>query len=75
LTAVAALDVLAHGWDGVHARLAQARRAEFAPKWRFNRAVRSLVASRSAVAIAAAGARIAPWVLRRAMLYAGDCAR
>jgi flavin-dependent dehydrogenase len=73
LTAIAAVDALAHGWDGVHARLAQARRAEFAGKWRFNRVVRSLAASPSAVAFATAGARIAPAVLRRAMLYAGDC--
>ncbi len=73
LAAAAALDVLARGWDGVHAGLARARRAEFAAKWRFNRAVRSLVASPSAVTMAAAGARVAPSVLRRAMLYAGDC--
>ena len=75
LTAMAAVDALAHGWDGVHARLAQARREEFAGKWRFDRAVRSLAASPSAVAIAAAGARLAPAVLRRAMIYAGDCAQ
>jgi flavin-dependent dehydrogenase len=74
LTAAAALDALANGWDGVHERLAQARDAEFAGKWRFNRAVRSLVASKSAVAIAAAGARFAPAVLRRVMVYSGDCA-
>jgi len=73
LTAAAALDALAHGWTGARRRLAQARRAEFASKWRFNRAVRSLVASRAAVNLAAAGARIAPSVLRRAMVYAGDC--
>lgn len=74
LTAAAAVDALAHGWVGVHARLAQARRAEFAGKWRFNRAIRSLAASPAAVTLAAAGARLAPAVLRRAMLYAGDCA-
>jgi len=75
LTAGAALDALSHGWDGVHARLSHARHAEFSPKWRFNRAVRSLVASQSGVALAAAGARMAPSVLRWAMLYAGDCTR
>ena len=74
LTAAAAIEVLAHGWDGVHARLAQTRRAEFAGKWRFNRAVRSLAASPSAVAVATASARLAPAVLRHAMVYAGDCA-
>src|SRR5205814_2077482 len=73
LTAAAALDALAHGWGGVHARLARARRAEFAGKWRFNRAVRSLAASPRAVGLAAAGARFAPSLLRRAMIYAGDC--
>jgi len=73
LTAAAAVEALTHGWDGVHARLARARRDEFAGKWRFNRAVRSLAASPSAVAVAAAGARLAPAVLRRAMVYAGDC--
>jgi flavin-dependent dehydrogenase len=75
LTAAAALDALAQGWHGVHAGLSRNRRAEFAAKWRFNRAVRSLVASRSAVAMAAAGARFVPFVLRRAMVYAGDCAQ
>ncbi len=73
LTASAAVDALTRGWDGVHARLARARRAEFAGKWRFNRAVRALAASPSAVALAAAGVRLAPSVLRRAMVYAGDC--
>jgi flavin-dependent dehydrogenase len=74
LAATAAAEALANGWDGVHARLARARRDEFAGKWRFNRAVRSLAASPGAVALAAAGARLAPAVLRRAMIYAGDCA-
>ena len=74
LSAAAAIEVLARGWNGVHARLAGARRREFTGKWRFNRSVRSLAASPSAVAVAAAGARFAPAVLRRAMIYAGDCA-
>jgi menaquinone-9 beta-reductase len=73
LAAIAAVDALAHGWDGVHARHASVRRAAFAGKWRFNRGVRSLAASRSAVSLAAAGIRLAPAVLRRAMVYAGDC--
>jgi flavin-dependent dehydrogenase len=73
LAAAAAVEALTHGWDGVHARLARARQAEFAGKWRFNRAVRALAASSSAVAVATAGARLAPSVLRRAMVYAGDC--
>ena len=73
LAAAAAAEALTRGWDGVHARLARARRAEFAGKWRFNRAVRSLATSSSAVAFATAGARLAPSILRRAMVYAGDC--
>jgi hypothetical protein len=59
----------------VNARLFEGRRTAFAGKWRFNRTVRSLVASPVAVAMAAAGARLAPSVLRRAMAYAGDCVR
>jgi hypothetical protein len=35
--------------------------------------VRSLAGSPRAVGFAAAGARLAPGVLRRAMVYAGDC--
>lgn len=73
LSAQAALTALEHGWPGVHDSLAYQRRAVFAGKWRFNRAVRALVASPHAVAAAAAGARVAPIVLRRAIAYAGDC--
>jgi len=74
LAADAAAEALADGWSGVQARLARARRAEFAGKWRFNRAVRLMSASPEAVSLAAAGARLAPGVLRRMMVYAGDCA-
>ena len=73
LTADAAMAALYGGWTGVHARLRRARRREFAGKWRFNRGVRSLAASPNAVAAAALAARVAPGVLRRAMIYAGDC--
>jgi menaquinone-9 beta-reductase len=72
LAAAAALDALQHGWNGVHARLAAARRREFASKWRFNRALRSLVASPAGVRAAAAGARIAPGIVRRIIVRAGD---
>ena len=71
--ALAALEALEHGWTGVHARLAARRRREFGAKWRFNRAVRALVASPRAVDAAALGARIAPALLRAAIAYAGDC--
>jgi flavin-dependent dehydrogenase len=73
LAALAALEALEHGWTGVHARLAARRRREFGVKWRFNRAVRALVASPRAVDAAALGARIAPVLLRAAIAYAGDC--
>ena len=73
LAAAAALRALAHGWRGVHARLAAERRAEFGGKWRFNRALRALVASPRAVGMAAAGARLAPAVMQRVIARAGDC--
>jgi len=73
LAAAAALRALEHGWVGVHAELAAARRRAFAGKWRFNRTLRSLVASPSGVRAAAAAARIAPGVLRAIIARAGDC--
>ena len=73
LAAHAALMALEHGWNGVHDGLAFQRRATFAGKWRFNRTLRAIVASPPAVAVAAAGARVAPAVLRQAIAYAGDC--
>jgi flavin-dependent dehydrogenase len=73
LAAGAALDVLAHGWSGVHARLAATRAREFAAKWRFNRALRALVASPRAVDAATLGARVAPWMFRALIAHAGDC--
>ena len=73
LAASAALDVLAHGWAGAHARLAAARRREFAGKWRFNRALRALVGSPRALDAATIGARLAPAVFRAVIAHAGDC--
>ena len=73
LAALAALDALEHGWGGVHARLRAARRREFAAKWRFNRALRALVASPMAVRSAAAAARISPGLVRAIVARAGDC--
>src|SRR5262249_26036225 len=64
LAASAALDVLAHGWAGAHARLAAARARAFAGKWRFNRTLRALVASPRALDAAALGARVAPAAFR-----------
>jgi flavin-dependent dehydrogenase len=49
LAALEALRALEHGSADAHVRLASARRQEFANKWRFNRALRSLVGSPRAV--------------------------
>jgi flavin-dependent dehydrogenase len=73
LAAAAALQVLEHGWTGVHARLGAARRADFGGKWRFNRVLRTLVSSPSGVDVAAAAARVAPAILRAVIARAGDC--
>ncbi len=73
LAAAAALDALAGGWAGVHARLAARRGREFAGKWRFDRAVRGLVSSPWLVSAAGVGARVAPGVLRALVARAGDC--
>jgi flavin-dependent dehydrogenase len=74
LAAAAALRALAHGWRGVHDRLADERHTEFRTKWRFNRALRATVASPRAVDIAEVAARVAPAVLQRIVAHAGDCA-
>jgi flavin-dependent dehydrogenase len=73
LAAAAALDALAHGWRGVHARLAADRARAFAGKWRFNRALRALVAAPRAVDAAALAARLVPAALRAVVARAGDC--
>jgi flavin-dependent dehydrogenase len=73
LAASAALDVLAHGWTGAHARLAASRRGEFNGKWRFNRVLRALVGSPRALDAVTIGARVAPAVFRAVIAHAGDC--
>ena len=73
LAAAAALRALAHGWPGVHSQLAAERRRAFGGKWRFNRALRALVASPHGVDAAALGARLAPAVLQAVIARAGDC--
>jgi flavin-dependent dehydrogenase len=73
LAAFAALEAIEHGWSGVHARLRAARRREFASKWRFNRALRALVASPIAVRAAAAAAHLSPGLVRAIVARAGDC--
>jgi flavin-dependent dehydrogenase len=73
LAASASLDALAHGWTGVHTRLAGERRREFGAKWRFNRALRGAVSSHPLLDSASLGARLAPWLVRAIIRYAGDC--
>jgi flavin-dependent dehydrogenase len=73
LAAVAAMEVLAAGWEGVQARLAEARRREFGAKWRFNRALRALVSSPAALHVATAGAQLLPGAMRAVIIRAGDC--
>src|SRR5262245_2993082 len=74
LAAAAALEALGRGWPGVPARLAAARAGEFSGKWRFNRALRALVASPRALDAATFGARVAPAIFRAVIAHAGDCA-
>jgi flavin-dependent dehydrogenase len=78
LAAEAALDALAHGPSHAHARLQARRRREFSSKWRFNRTLRALVSSPSAIRLAGRGARLSPRLMERAMehvvCYAGDMA-
>jgi flavin-dependent dehydrogenase len=73
LAAGAAFQVLEHGWSGVHATLARARRRDFAGKWRFNRLLRALVASPRAVHLGEVATIVAPAVLRAVVRHAGDC--
>jgi len=72
LAAAEALRALAHGGADAHIRLATARRRDFTAKWRFNRALRTLVGSPICVRMAAHGASWAPQMLRQAIRYAGD---
>lgn len=72
LAAAEALRALREGWQDTHLRLARARHAEFARKWRFNRGLRALVGVSFGVRAAAAGAAVAPAVLARVIQYAGD---
>jgi len=73
LAAIAALEALEHGWPALHARHAARRAREFNAKWRFNRTLRTLVASPTGISAAAIGARLAPAVLRAIVSRAGDC--
>ena len=73
LAAHSALEALDRGWAGVHARLALARRREFATKSQFNRLLRTFVSSPAAVRAGEAVASVAPFALRAIVRRAGDC--
>ena len=72
LAAREALGALEHGIADAHRRLLRARRREFRAKWRFNRALRVLAGSPSAVRLAAGAAALVPSWVERSILYAGD---
>jgi flavin-dependent dehydrogenase len=76
LAALTAIDVLTGETplDRAHHELAAKRQALFAAKWRFNRALRSLVTVPAGVRGAAAAARVVPSLFRGIIRYAGDCA-
>jgi len=74
LAAEAALASLEHPDRPWHETLTRRRAAAFAGKHRFNRVIRSIVASEHAVRAGAVSAAIAPSLMRRIISYAGDLA-
>ena len=75
LAATETLRTLEHGdYRGAVASLSAGRRARLSTKLRFNRCLRNLVDSPSAVDMASCGARLFPGLVRRAISYAGDVA-
>ena len=77
LAAATALAVLAGRTpiERAHLELAESRRRAFRAKWRFNRALRALVASPRGVGGAAATARVLPSLFEAIIRFAGDCHR
>ena len=69
-----ALAALAGRVGSPHAHLRRLRKREFGAKWRFNRSLRRLVDRRLTVELAVVAAFTAPWILQRAIRYAGDVA-
>jgi len=59
--------------ERAHLELASRRRRAFQSKWRFNRALRSLVSSPSSVTAAAVTAKLWPSLFGRMIRFAGDC--
>jgi flavin-dependent dehydrogenase len=69
------LEVLDGRLDAANAvrSLAARRKAAFGAKWRFNRAIRHVVARPPAISAAAATARFIPSAFQALIRYAGDC--
>jgi flavin-dependent dehydrogenase len=73
LAATAALHALEVGdLNSAIGLLATSRRAELGSKLRFNRFLRVLSGSSTALELASAGARVSPSAIRRLVAYAGD---
>ena len=75
LAALEALTALERGFADAHARLRFKRRREFRAKWVFNRGLRRLASSPSAVHVAAFTAAVLPSWIERAVRFAGDVPR
>jgi flavin-dependent dehydrogenase len=75
LAALEALTALERGFGEAHARLRNKRRREFRAKWLFNRGLRRLASSPSAVHAAAFAAAVLPSWIERAVRFAGDVPR
>jgi flavin-dependent dehydrogenase len=72
LAAEAVLATMAGRVTRPHVALREARRREFAAKWRFNRTLRRVVSTGVSVELAGLVGFAAPWVLRRTIGFAGD---
>jgi flavin-dependent dehydrogenase len=74
LAAGVVLDTVAGrcSWRDAPTLLAARRRAVFARKWRFNRAIRAVLTRPAAVSGAAVAARAWPGAFRQVIRYAGD---
>ncbi len=72
LAAAVALRTLERHADDPQATLTRLRRQAFAAKWRFNRTVRRLVATPSAIHAAGLAAAVSPTLFRRVIAFAGD---
>jgi menaquinone-9 beta-reductase len=75
LAAAVALDVLEGRTPATiaHLDLTARRSRAFQAKWRFNRAIRALVAAPRGIAAATVAARIVPSAFEAIIRYAGDC--